>query len=74
MEEDREIRSYLIETMGEECCEGSCDMADIFRDEEGWKLNMCGFMAPWKLGKTVEEVKARIREYAPMSSLEREGR
>jgi hypothetical protein len=34
--------------------------------EEGWKMMLEGFMEPWKLGRTVAEAKAGIREYAKM--------
>ena len=44
----------------------SCEEAEIFRDEDGWKLNLEGFMAPWNLGKTVNEARESIREYASM--------
>ena len=36
------------------------------KDEDGWKMELEGFMAPWQLGKTLEEAKASIREYAGM--------
>lgn len=62
---DREkILKTLKDVIGEEGCGVSCEQADVFRDEEGWKFFLEGFMEPWPLGKTVEEARSRIREYA----------
>jgi hypothetical protein len=36
------------------------------KDEEGWKMMLEGFMAPWNLGQTIVEAKTRIREYGSM--------
>jgi predicted RNase H-like HicB family nuclease len=44
----------------------SCQDAEVFKDDQGWKMMLEGFMEPWYLGKTVEEAKARIQEYANM--------
>ena len=64
---DREkILEVLIKALGEEGCGVSCEEATIFRDDEGWKMMLEGFMEPWNLGRTVEEAKANIREYARM--------
>jgi len=64
---DREkILAALMDVLGEEGCGVSCEEATIFRDDEGWKMMLEGFMEPWKLGQTVEEAKASIREYASM--------
>jgi hypothetical protein len=38
----------------------------VFKDEEGWKMILEGFMEPWKLGQSVEEAIASLREYARM--------
>lgn len=63
-------RSELVETLmdaiGEEGCGVSCEDAEVFHDEDGWKMKLEGFMEPWKLGATVEEAKRSIREYANM--------
>jgi hypothetical protein len=64
MNERHEINGYLYELIGEEGCGLACDNADIFYDENGWNLMLEGFMEPWKLGRTVEEAKTRLREYA----------
>ncbi len=64
-----EIRQTLLETVGEQGCGGeSCDEADLFFDEkEGWMFMMCGFMEPWKLGKTVAEARDNLRRYGSMA-------
>jgi len=66
MSEKTEIRDYLMAVIGEEGCGVACSDADIFQDEDGWKMMLEGFMAPWRLGKTAEEAKKAIREYAGM--------
>ena len=64
---DRErIMEELMQAIGEEGCGVSCEDATVYRDDEGWKMMLEGFMEPWKLGKTVEEAKASIRDYAKM--------
>ncbi|MEJ2727928.1 MAG: hypothetical protein P8185_05345 [Deltaproteobacteria bacterium] len=64
---DREkILAALMDALGEEGCGVSCEEATIFRDDEGWKMMLEGFMEPWKLGQTVEEAKASIKEYSRM--------
>ena len=60
------ILAALMDVLGEEGCGVSCEDATIFRDDEGWKMMLEGFMEPWKLGQTVEEAKASIKEYAGM--------
>ncbi len=66
MEDREEIRKLLYELIGEEGCGAACSDADIFYDEEGWKFQLEGFMEPWKIGKTLDEAKASLREYASM--------
>ena len=64
---DREqILEALMDVLGEEGCGVSCEEATIFQDDEGWKMMLEGFMEPWKLGQTLEQAKASIREYASM--------
>ena len=64
---DREkILTALMDVLGEEGCGVSCEEATIFRDDEGWKMMLEGFMEPWNLGRTVEKAKTSIREYAKM--------
>ncbi|MGC8491284.1 MAG: hypothetical protein ACP5SH_06060 [Syntrophobacteraceae bacterium] len=67
MEDERRIRETLYEILGEEGCGISCEEdADIFHDEEGWKLMLCGFMEPWKLGATVEQARASLKDLGAM--------
>lgn len=66
MTDKQEIRSALYEIVGEEGCGTECSDADIFFDEEGWKLMMEGFMGPWYIGKTAEEAKQTIKKLGSM--------
>lgn len=66
MEEKEEIFNVLMEVIGEEGCGVSCQEAEVFKDEEGWKMFLEGFMESWFIGKTAEEAKTSIREYASM--------
>ena len=66
MNERTEILNYLMSVIGEEGCGVTCEEAEIFKDEQGWKMKLEGFMEPWSLGKTVEEAKASIESYASM--------
>jgi hypothetical protein len=64
---DREvILAELMDAIGEEGCGVACEEATVFEDEDGWKMMLEGFMAPWKLGRTVEEARNSIKEYASM--------
>jgi hypothetical protein len=64
MGDQESLKSYLYELVGETCCGISCDDAELFQDEDGWKLSMEGFMEPWKIGKTVGEAKATLKDLA----------
>ena len=67
MKEQQQIRETLFEILGEEGCGITCgDNTDILFDEEGWKLMLCGFMEPWKLGSTAAEAKTALRELGHM--------
>lgn len=67
MEGQEQIRETLFEILGEQGCGITCeDNVDILHDEEGWKLMLCGFMEPWKLGMTVDEARAALRELGSM--------
>ena len=66
MSDKGEIMTALMETIGEEGCGVSCSEAEVFKDDQGWQMRLEGFMAPWYLGRTVEEAKTQIREYADM--------
>jgi hypothetical protein len=66
MHEKQKLLNTLMEVLGQEGCGVSCEEAIIFKDEEGWKMMLEGFMEPWKLGNTVAEAEAAIKEYAEM--------
>ncbi|NLI82338.1 MAG: hypothetical protein GX443_11745 [Deltaproteobacteria bacterium] len=66
MTEESEILSVVMDLVGEEGCGVSCSQADVFRDEDGWKLMMEGFMEPWRLGETVSEARETLKELASM--------
>ncbi len=66
MSDREEIVRFLYDTIGEEGCGVTCREAEIFQDDKGWKMMLEGFMEPWYIGKTLEEAKASIKEYASM--------
>jgi hypothetical protein len=66
MNDREEIARFLYDVIGEEGCGVSCSEAEFFEDEKGWNMMLEGFMEPWYIGKTVEEAKVRIKEYASM--------
>ena len=66
MTEKEEILNFLMETIGEEGCGVACEEAEIIKDNTGWKMFLEGFMEPWYIGKTIEEAKSSIKEYASM--------
>lgn len=66
MDNQKATKDYLCKLIGEEGCGVPCDPSDVFLDEEGWKLQLCGFMEPWKLGKTMDEVRTTLKEYTSM--------
>ena len=66
MNDHEDILATLMQVIGEEGCGVACEEATIFKDEDGWKMTLEGFMKPWKPGHSVEEAKTSIREYAVM--------
>lgn len=66
MSEREELLQELMDVVGEEGCGVSCSEASIYKDPDGWKMMLEGFMTPWSLGQTVSEAKTKIREYAAM--------
>ena len=66
MNEKDTIMKTLLNMIGEEGCGIACEEATVFIDEDGWKMQLEGFMEPWFLGQTVDEAEASIREYAAM--------
>jgi hypothetical protein len=66
MSDREEIMSVPMDAIGEEGGGVSCEEAEIFKDEDGWKMMPEGFMEPFRLGDTVEEARTPIKEYARM--------
>ena len=66
MSDREDILETLMQFIGEEGCGIACEEATVFKDDEGWKLMLEGFMEPWNLGHTVAQAKSAIREYAGM--------
>lgn len=66
MSDRQDILDALMQVIGEEGCGVACEDATVFKDEDGWYFMLEGFMAPWRLGNTLAEAKASIREYAKM--------
>ena len=65
-DEKQRVYDLLYELVGEGGCAGACSSSEVYQEDGEWKLFLCGFMEPWPLGKTVDEVEARLREYADM--------
>jgi len=66
MDEQTELINYLRQVIGEEGCCVTCNRDDIFFEDGQWKLKMENFIEPWVLGETVDQAKAKIKEYASM--------
>lgn len=66
MSEKNELMQTLMDAIGEEGCGVSCEDATIYKDKDGWKMMLEGFMEPWTLGATLEAAKSSIKEYASM--------
>jgi hypothetical protein len=68
MEEKQQWVETLREVLGDKGCglSGPCEEAEIYQNEEGWKMRLEGFMEPWALGTTLEEAQAALREHAKM--------
>ncbi len=60
------LKQALMDLVGEEGCGIACDDADIYEDSDGWKLKLCGFMAPWELGRSEAEARDTLRDLARM--------
>ena len=63
IDEKQHLCQLLTDIVGDVGCGVSCTDAEIFKEDGEWKLFMEGFMAPWPMGKTVEEFEANLREY-----------
>lgn len=66
MNDKTKIMETLWDALGEEGCGVSCSDAEIFQEDGEWKMKLEGFMEAWPLGRSVEEARSRIREYASM--------
>lgn len=64
IDEKQKIYDLLFEIVGEGGCAGSCSESELYKEDGEWKLFLCGFMEPWRLGKTLADVKAHLKEYA----------
>jgi hypothetical protein len=58
------IYDLLYEIVGEGGCAGACSDAELYQEQGEWKLFLCGFMAPWVLGRNLTEAEISLREYA----------
>ena len=63
-DEKQHIYDLLYEIVGEGGCAGACSDSELYQENGEWKLFLCGFMEPWTLGKTLDEVEASLRDYA----------
>lgn len=64
MNDDKQKMFDLVsEIVGEGGCGAACTESEIYRENGEWKLFLCGFLAPWPLGQTFEEVEASLRAY-----------
>jgi len=66
MDTDAGLKETLLRLVGEEGCGIACDDADLYQDDEGYKLKLCGFLEPWKLGTSEAEAKTALVELARM--------
>ena len=65
MKDDKQkIFDLVNEIVGEGGCGAACTDSEIFQEDGEWKLFLCGFLEPWPLGQTFEEVETRLKEYA----------
>lgn len=63
-DQKQQIYDLLDDIVGDGGCGVACSENELFQEDGQWKLNLCGFMEPWPLGKTLEEVEATLRNYA----------
>jgi hypothetical protein len=66
MDAQAELIAYLRQVVEEEECCVTCSEDNIFWEDGAWKLQLAGFLEPWPLGETVDEAKAKLKEYASM--------
>ena len=63
-DEKHQIVDLIYEIFGEDGCGSACTDSEVFQEDGEWKLFLCGFLEPWALGQTLEEVEASMRAYA----------
>ena len=63
-DEKQKLYDCLYDIVGEAGCGVSCTEAEIYLEAGEWNLFLEGFMAPWPLGKTVEEAVDSLKDYA----------
>jgi hypothetical protein len=63
-DQKQKIYDLLYEIVGEGGCAGACSEAELYEEDGEWKLFLCGFLEPWPLGKTLQDVESNLWEYA----------
>jgi hypothetical protein len=63
-DQKQKIYDLLYEIVGEGGCVGACSEAELYEEDGEWKLFLCGFLEPWPLGKTLQDVESNLWEYA----------
>ena len=63
IDDKQEIFDLVMEFVGEGGCGAACTESEIYRENGEWQLFLCGFLEPWPLGQTFDEVEASLREY-----------
>lgn len=64
MTERDKIYDLLVAIVGEDACDDACGESELYQEDGEWKLFLCGFMEPWPVGKTLEEVEANLWKLA----------
>jgi hypothetical protein len=64
IDEKEKIFKLFYEIVGDGGCAGDCTESELYQQDGEWKLFLCGFMEPWRLGRTLDEVEANLRQYA----------
>ncbi len=59
----RKICDLVSEIVGEEGCGAACTDSEIYQENGARPIFLCGFLEPWPLGQTLEEVEANLQEY-----------
>ena len=64
MPNKQEVYDLFYKIAGEDGCGGACTDSELYEEDGVWKLNLCGFMEPWPLGKTLAEVESSLKKVA----------